>query len=252
MSALLGSDAAWNGRVSARNHIGVEVRGRRNAHGRCADGRSFIRVRACAVRNEGISARHVVVVSFDRSAVFFAECGVVIACRGRTRVKVATLHRGEHRVFAVTEVVAFHEDRRAFGAACAILCIAIVVVVVNVGVVVAHTRVTAIGMIVPVVVIGDVVVGGIVAVGTFGKAEKVTFAVVPEVVIAEGDVRRFFAVERTVSLCLVGVGTRIAVEEVHVVHPNVSVVLLKTDVVTFIAIHIHNAEIANFHVLRVL
>ena len=71
-------------------------------------------------------------------------------------------------------------------------------------------------------------------------------------VVAERDVGRLLTVESAVALHLVGIGARIAVEEVAVVHPDVLVVLLQTHVVAFPAVHVHDAEVADFHVLRVL
>ena len=103
-------------------------------------------------------------------------------------------------------------------------------------------------MVVPVVVIGNIVAFG----GAFGKTEQVRLAVIPEVVVAEGDVGGLFAVQGTVSLHLVLVGSRIAVEEIVIVHPYILVILLKSNIVAFGAIHVHNAQVANFHILRIL
>ena len=103
-------------------------------------------------------------------------------------------------------------------------------------------------MVVPVVVIRDVVAFG----RTFLEPEQVRLAVVPEMVIAERNVRGKLAVKRAIALHLVLVATRIAVEEVAVVHPHVLVVLLQADVVALVAVHVHDSEVADFHVLRVL
>ena len=81
-------------------------------------------------------------------------------------------------------------------------------------------------MVIPVVVIGDVIIGRFVAENAFGKSEKVAFPVVPEVVVAEGDIGRLFAVQSAVAFGLVGIGTGISVKEVVVVNPDVGVVLL--------------------------
>ena len=71
-------------------------------------------------------------------------------------------------------------------------------------------------------------------------------------VIAERNVRGKFAIQGAIALHLVLVAARIAVEEVAVVHPHVLVVLLQANVVAFIAVHVHDSEVADFHVLRVL
>ena len=71
-------------------------------------------------------------------------------------------------------------------------------------------------------------------------------------VVTEGDIGRLLAVECTIALHLVLVAARIAVKEVAVVHPHVAVVLLEPDVIAFIAIHVHDSEVTDFHVLRIL
>ena len=71
-------------------------------------------------------------------------------------------------------------------------------------------------------------------------------------VVAERDERRFFAVQSTVALDLVLIAAGLAVEKVAVVHPNVLVILLEADVVAFVGIDVHDANIADFDILRVL
>ena len=70
-------------------------------------------------------------------------------------------------------------------------------------------------------------------------------------VVAKCDVRRFFAIESAVALCLVCVRACVSVEEIIIVHPNVSVSLLKPDVIAFARIDVHNAHIADFDILRI-
>ena len=35
-------------------------------------------------------------------------------------------------------------------------------------------------------------------------------------------------------------------------HPDVLVVLLQADIVAFVAVHVHDAQVADFHILRIL
>ena len=190
-----------------------------------------------------------VIVGLDGPAVFVAEGAVVFRVTlGSARINVGALHRCQHRVLAVAEIVRFHEHGRTERRACAVLGVAIVVVVVDVGAVVTHARMAAVGMVVPVVVIRDVKPVG----RAFGKPEQIGLAVVPEMIVAERDVRRFFAVQGAVTLDLVLVAAGMAVEKVAVVHPDVLVVLLEADVVAFVGIHVHDADIADFDILSVL
>ena len=116
------------------------------------------------------------------------------------------------------------------------------------GAVEAHARMATVGMVVPVVVISNVKTVG----RAFGKAEQIRLAVIPEMVVAEGHVGGLFAVQGTIALDLVLVATRMAVEEVAVVHPNVLVILLQANVVAFVGIDIHNTDVADFNIESVL
>ena len=98
-------------------------------------------------------------------------------------------------------------------------------------------------MVVPVVVVGDVV-ARLFALHTL----QVAFAAVPEVIVRVRYVRRCLGVERAVALCLVGIGARVAVEEVAVMHPYVVVALLQAKVVAFAAVAVHKSDVAHFHV----
>ena len=71
-------------------------------------------------------------------------------------------------------------------------------------------------------------------------------------VVTERDVRRFFAVQSAIALDLVFVAAGMAVEKIAIVHPDVLVVLLEADVVAFVGIHVHDANVPNFDILRVL
>ena len=113
--------------------------------------------------------------------------------------------------------------------------------------VITHTRVTAVGMIVPVVVIRDVESFG----RAFGKAEQIGLAVIPEMVVAERHVGGLLAIQGAIALDLILVATGMTVEEIAIMHPDILVVLLKADVVAFVAIHIHDTDIANFDILGV-
>ena len=71
-------------------------------------------------------------------------------------------------------------------------------------------------------------------------------------VVAERDERRHLAVQGAIALDLVLIAAGMAVEKVAVVDPNVLVVLLQADVVAFVRIDIHDAQVADFHILSIL
>ena len=96
-------------RFGVAYYIGVEVCLRIDAHRAGVYAASFVCKGTCAVGNEGEFAFHVVVVGFDESAVFIAESRVGGGTVGGSCIKVGTLHRSEHRVFAVAEIISFHE-----------------------------------------------------------------------------------------------------------------------------------------------
>ena len=106
--------------------------------------------------------------------------------------------------------------------------------------IVAYTWVAAVRVVVPVVVVGNEVFVGT----AFRETQEVTLAVVPEVVVREGNVVRLLTVEGTVALCLVGIRTGIAVEHVAVVNPDVLIVLLQTNIVTLVAAAVHETDVA--------
>ena len=103
-------------------------------------------------------------------------------------------------------------------------------------------------MVVPVVVIRDIEPFG----RTLGKAQKVRLAVIPEMVVTERHVGRFFAIQGAIAFGLVLIATGKTVEKVAVVHPDVLVVLLETDVVAFVGTDVHDAEVPDFDILRAL
>ena len=109
------------------------------------------------MRDKRERAFHVIVVSLDGTAFFVAERTVIFrVALGAARINVGSLQRGHHRVLAVTEVICFHEHGRTKRRTRTVLGIAIVVVVIDVSAVITHTRMAAIGMVVPIVVIRNV------------------------------------------------------------------------------------------------
>ena len=94
----------------------------------------------------------------------------------------------------------------------------------------------------PVVVVGHPVVGGLAL-----HAGKTALAAVDEVVVRDSDVfRTFLDVHCTVALGLVGVAARFAVEEVHVVNPNIGVVGIQRQNIVHTE---HDGEVAELRVL---
>ena len=71
-------------------------------------------------------------------------------------------------------------------------------------------------------------------------------------VVAERNVGGHFAVQSTIAFDLVLITAGMAVEKVVVVYPHVLVVLLQANVVTFVRIDIHDAQVADFHILSIL
>ena len=240
-------DGTWHFLIATRNHVGIKIS--RRIDFACSSFFALQSILARSIRNKCHRAFHVVIESLDGSARLAAEGSQVFRVTlGATRINVASLHRSEHRVLAIAEIVSFGKNRRAQRRTDTVLGVSIVVVVIHVGAVVTDSWMAAIGMVVPVVVISDIIAFG----RTFGKTEQVRLAVIPEVVIAEGDIGGLLAVQRTVALHLVGIGTRIAIEEVVVVNPDILVVLLQTNIVALVAIHVHDAQVADFHILCVL
>ena len=91
----------------------------------------------------------IVAVSLDDTAGFAGECALTQCIR--------TLSGTHHRVLTVAEVVVLCKGRGTLGDTNAVLGVAVIVVIIAVYGAGADSRVAGIGMIVPVVVIGDVI-----------------------------------------------------------------------------------------------
>ena len=101
-------------------------------------------------------------------------------------------------------------------------------------------------MVIPVVVVGNVVYGSITV------AVEMNLTCIPEVVVGVSYVLRLLGIKRAVTLCLVGVSACITVEEVTVMHPDMVITLLETDVVTLRAIAVHKSKVADLNVAGIL
>ncbi len=99
-------------------------------------------------------------------------------------------------------------------------------------------------MVVPVVVISDVEILRC----TLAQTEEVTLAAVEEMVVRKGDICGLFAVERAVTLSLIGIAACLSVKEVAVVYPYMIVALLKAYVVALVAVNEHKAHISDLEV----
>ena len=76
------------------------------------------------------------------------------------------------------------------------------------------------------------------------KSQQVALSAVPEMVIRKCDIRRFLAVKRTVAFGLISIAAGHTVEQIAVMHPNVVVPLLQSNIVALAAVNQHNADIS--------
>ena len=95
----------------------------------------------------------VVVVCFDDTAILAGECALALGIR--------TLHGRHHRFGASTVVVAFYKCRRAHRYAYAIFRVTIEIVVEDMYRHGTYARVARVGVVEPVVVVGDIVRTGL-------------------------------------------------------------------------------------------
>ena len=179
---------------------------------------------------------NLVVERLDHTAILARESAAAFGIR--------TLLRDEHRVLAVAEIVAFDESRTAHCHTHAILRNAIEIVVINVEEHRADARMTRIAMVEPVVMIG-VPAGYCFAL----HATEARLACVEEVVVRNGNVLRFtLDVHRAVTLGLIGIAARLAVEEVAVMNPHVRVARVERDGIVHAA---NDADVANLYTFAV-
>ena len=198
----------------------------------------LVGIEACAVLligNIALGIGHNIVICLDDAACFAGE--------GAFALRIGALLAAHHRLGAVAEVVGIDECRGAHCDADAVFCVAVEIVIINMYGAGADARMTGIRMVIPVVVVGDAVLG------RFGlHALQIALAVIPEVVVAVGDEARGFGIECAVALCLIGIGACVAVEQVAVVHPDMVIVLLQTDIIAFAAVAVHEADVAHLDV----
>ena len=187
------------------------------------------------------------------SPLLGADDGVAVgldhtgALAGEDGPSLAALAGDDHRLLTVAEVVVLHKGGGTHGNANAVLGVAVKVVVIAVDGTGADAGVAGVRVVIPGVVVGDIVAGGLAL-----HALEVTLAVVPEVVVGVGNIGRGLGVQRAVALDLVGVGAGVAIEEVAVVDPAVVVALLQADVVALAGVTVHGGQVADLHVGGVL
>ena len=172
---------------------------------------------------------HVVIVGLDDTAVFAGEGAAVIA-----------LHGDQHRVFAVSEVVVFNECVCTHRNAYTVLGVAVIVVVINVNGHCTDSRMTGVGVVEPVVVIGDPVFSCLTCHTAQGHLSGI-----PEVVIRNGNVLGIvLQIHRAVALGLVSIASSCTVENVIVMNPDVIVICFQCD--TVIAEQ-HNSQVTDLN-----
>ena len=204
------------------------------------------------VGNELISPSQHVVVGLDHAALFTSAAIAGEDSPGAVGVhRVAALPGGQHGPLAAAEVVALHKGVGLIDRAHAVFVVAVIVVIIDVYVGgVAQTGMAGIGVVKPVVVEGQIILG----LGG-AAAHQVALAVVPEVVIGDGEIVEVCArdVQSAVALDLVAlhVRERRAVEEVAVVDPTAAAARDLQTVAVHRAAGQHEAQIADLQLGRI-
>ena len=187
------------------------------------------------VGDPAFSADNNIVVRCDVTAFLAGECTVAHS--------VSTLEGDHHGVFGVIEVVTLRIDLTSGGSTDTVLGNTVIEVIVYVNVAgFTYTRHTGVGVVVPVMVVGNVVNDCI------AVTVKMNLTAIPEVVVGMSYVLRFLGIKLTVALCLVGIRACIAVEEVAVMNPHMVVILLKTDVIALGAVTVHESKVSYLYV----
>ena len=108
----------------------------------------------------------------------------------------------------------------------------------------ANTRLARVAVVKPVMMEGHPAVGRLAL-----HAAQTGLATVNEMVVRDGDVCRLsLDVHRAVALSLVGIAAGIAIEEVHVVNPDIAVVGIQRQAVVHAE---HDGEVTELHVTAV-
>ena len=202
----------------------------------------FISVKTCIVIwifyitlciNENIVER------FDDTAVFTGKSSFTHG--------ICSLHWTHHRVRTVSEIVAVNKSRCSHCYAYSVLGISVKIVIVDMNWTCSDSRMTRVWVIIPVVVVCDIVLCAFTL-----HTLKITFSIIPEVIVGMSNICRSFCIECTVALCLISIRTCISIEEITVVNPYMIICLLKSAVITFGTVTVHKTYVSHFNVWAVL
>lgn len=135
---------------------------------------------------KSLCSLYAILERLDNSARFLAKSGHIgVVVRVGTWVEnIGALHRNEHGILAIAEVIPFGKNGRTSRSSNSVLGITIIVVVVDMGGIKAYPWMAGVRVIVPVMVVGNIEVRSCI----FFKPEQVGFAAVPEVIVRKGDI----------------------------------------------------------------
>ena len=223
--------------------IGIEVVIGRTAAQRLDRGRHLLGAGGCDIH---IKATAVVGISHKRLGtddLIAIRLDDAAGLAGENSAALGALSGDQERISAVAEVVVLCKAGSPHRHADAILGVAVEIIVVGMNRTGADTGMTGVGMVIPVVVIGDIILCRF----RF-HALQIALSAIPEMVKGVRDIAGGLGIQCAVALCLVRIGTGIAVKHVTVMHPDVVIACREADIIALGGIAVHKADVSDLYV----
>ena len=88
--------------------------------------------------------------------------------------------------------------------------------------------------------------------GVLSQTQKVGLSAVPKMIVGKSDVGRPLGIQGPVPLSLIGIATGLTIKKVAMMHPNVVVVLLQTNIVSLATVAVHGSKVSNLYITCIL
>ena len=156
---------------------------------------------------------------------------------------ICTLHGDEHRILCIKEIVCLRENACTHSRTNTVLSNSVIEVVIYMNRCGSYSGMTRVGVVKPIMVIGEVVLLCLTAV-----AEQTALSCVPKMVVGVSNISGLLGIKSAIALILVSIRACHTVEDVTVVNPNVIVILLKANAVALITVTVHKRDVSNLKI----